>query len=1071
MTHYTKKRIETVSNSFRKNALSVAISALSTTLAGVRDGLKGGVYVTLIAGQVVTPVVWAELPTGLTNVQGGEINADAGNNATSATYAVVGSRVSADWTSFGISSDSSVTFNQQNTDAILVNQVTGNSLSNIAGELNATGHIILVNPNGVTLAGTSVIDVNSLVVSGLPVSSNLSSFLNGGSTKIDFNSGAGAVTIENGANLSGIDQGVVLVGGSIMNGAAITVSEFIGMGAGSSGTVTFDSDGIVGFEVSGDFDSSGTVDSNAIKSTGALTAQQIFLTAHNASSIYNNAINLEGTVAASEIKLDGDTVRLGAEVTLNDVSSSFDIDNDGSAVRELIIGNNASVTGAQADAIASKVTIESGNTTLSNAQLTGADNVITLGTADISITDVNDINLGGGSIEGTTGTDTFDVTGANALTSAGIDFTNVATVNAGNGSDQVNTNGATLFSDTGPAVDYALKTQQITFTAVENLDLDNGALAGSDTADTFEVTGSTLTANAISVTNAASAINAGAGDDAVTVNDANSTLAGTDNALNTASYQFTSIENADLTDSALTGTSGADIFDVTGANALTSAGIDFTNVVSVNADDGNDQVTTDAASLVAGTDEALSSNSISFTDIESADLSDGTLAGTANADSFDVTGTNALTSAGIDFTSVAAVNADDGADQVNTDGADASLFAELGNAVDYALETLGITFRGTENADLNGGTLAGSSEADSFEVTGTALTANGISVTNAASAINAGNGDDSVIVNDANSTLTGTNNVLNTASYQFTSIESADLTTNALTGTSGADTFDVTGANALTSADIDFTNVASVDAGIGSDQVNTSGATLVSDAGVAVENALTTQQVAFTAVENLDLANGTLTGSDAADSFEVNGAALTANAISVTSAASAINAGDGADVLTVNDANSTLTGSDNELDTANYEFSSVETVDLADNALTGTANADTFDVTGANALTSAGINFSNVAAVNADDGVDQVNTDGADASLFAELGNAVDYALETLGITFRETENADLNGGTLAGSSEADSFEVTGTTLTANGISVTNAASAINAGNGDDSADCIYFGRESGSGQWRTGRQ
>ena len=59
---------------------------------------------------------------------------------------------------------------------------------------------------------------------------------------------------------------------------------------------------------------------------------------------------------------------------------------------------------------------------------------------------------------------------------------------------------------------------------------------------------------------------------------------------------------------------------------------------------------------------------------------------------------------------------------------------------------------------------------------------------------------------------------------------------------------------------------------------------------------------------------------------------------------------------------------------------------------------DTFDVTGANALTSAGINFSNVdKTVNADDGVDQVNTDGADASLFAELGSAVDYALENSG--------------------------------------------------------------------------
>ena len=103
----------------------------------------------------------------------------------------------------------------------------------------------------------------------------------------------------------------------------------------------------------------------------------------------------------------------------------------------------------------------------------------------------------------------------------------------------------------------------------------------------------------------------------------------------------------------------------------------------------------------------------------------------------------------------------------------------------------GITFRETENADLNGGTLAGSSEADNFEVTGTTLTAT--TVTNAASGINAGSGD-TVTVNDASSALTGTDNALNTASYQFSSVEVADLTDSALTGTSGADTFDVTGA-------------------------------------------------------------------------------------------------------------------------------------------------------------------------------------------------------------------------------------------------------------------------------------
>ncbi|MEC8525647.1 MAG: hypothetical protein VXZ24_15555, partial [Pseudomonadota bacterium] len=615
-----------------------------------------------------------------------------------------------------------------------------------------------------------------------------------------------------------------------------------------------------------------------------------------------------------------------------------------------------------------------------NSTLTGTDNA--LNTTNYQFTSIEAVDLQSNALSGSGGADTFAVTGANALTSADIDFSNVASVDAGAGDDQVNTNGATLVSQADVAgtvsVDNALTTQQIAFTAVENLDLANGMLTGSDAADSFEVSDTVLTANGITVTNAASAIDAGAGDDIVTVNDANSTLTGTDNALNTAAYQFSSIEAADLK--------------------------------------GNDL--------------------------------------TSSTDDIDVTGENELTSASIDFTNVAAVNQAGNSNQISTDGADATLFAELGSAVENAIEALGIVLRDIVSADLGGGTLIGSSEADSFEVTGTALTANGITVTNAASAIDAGAGDDVVTVNDANSTLTGTDSGLNSAAYQFTSVESADLQNNALTGTDGVDTFDVTGANALTSAAIDFSNVASVDAGDGDDQVNTNGATLVSQADVAgavvVDNALLTQQIAFTAVENLDLANGTLAGSNATDSFEVTGTTLTANGITVTNAASAIDAGAGDDAVTVNDANSTLTGTDNALNTANYQFTSVETADLQSNELTGTTGADTFDVSGTNALTSAGINFTNVEVVNADEGADQVNTDGADASLFVELGSAVEYALETLGITFREAENANLNGGTLAGSDAADSFEVTGANLTANGIAVTNAASAIDAGTGDD---------------------
>ncbi|MDQ4425495.1 filamentous hemagglutinin N-terminal domain-containing protein, partial [Thalassolituus sp.] len=174
MTHYTKKRIETVSNSFRKNALSVAISALSTTLAGVRDGLKGGVYVTLIAGQVVAPVAWAanlpELaggPSPVTIDSSASIDGiEAGN---SAVYDVSGNRALANWTSFNIADEFGVEFIQSGPGSILVNQITG-SASEIAGLLKANGNIILVNPNGMTIAGTAIIDVNSLVVSGMGLS-------------------------------------------------------------------------------------------------------------------------------------------------------------------------------------------------------------------------------------------------------------------------------------------------------------------------------------------------------------------------------------------------------------------------------------------------------------------------------------------------------------------------------------------------------------------------------------------------------------------------------------------------------------------------------------------------------------------------------------------------------------------------------------------------------------------------------------------------------------------------------------------------------------------------------------
>ncbi|MEC8103603.1 MAG: filamentous hemagglutinin N-terminal domain-containing protein, partial [Pseudomonadota bacterium] len=607
--------------------MGVAISAFSTTVAGIRDGLKRGVYVALIAGQVVSPVVWAELPTGLSNVQGGTINADAGNTATNAIYNVGGARVSADWTSFGISNGSSLTF-VQDAKAILVNQVTGDSLSIIAGALNANGNIVLVNPNGITLTGTSVIDVNSLVVSAMGLSTEVGggtqAFFNGDAEAENYNNlllvktdANGKITIESGVKFTVDAEGTahtrnnkfIAIGAEVENSADIVVGNLIGLGAGGSGFVSFDQDGLVGFEISSD-----VVSENALKSLGDLTATNgtVLLSANASNATINSALNIEGTVQAASINIDADKITLGDidsteihGVELN-ASESLNLDQltsvrvahnadyslkgkavslsagysdvttqvlnpkeiiaNGSVVRLSDNGDLPETIGNLKFQEVSSVSLIGGSVSAdSDANLIAASELVlenSIETNGISFSGVSSVVLNSNTLTGTSGVDTFDVTGANALTSAGIDFTNVASVNAGDGDDQVNTNGAALVSEVqgagNVAVDNALLTQQIAFTAVENLDLANGTLTGSDAADSFEVTGTTLTANAINVTDAASAIDAGTGDDAVTVNDANSTLTGTDNALNTAAYQLTSIETANLNSNALTGTSGAD---------------------------------------------------------------------------------------------------------------------------------------------------------------------------------------------------------------------------------------------------------------------------------------------------------------------------------------------------------------------------------------------------------------------------------------------------------------------------------------------------------------------------------
>lgn len=76
-----------------------------------------------------------------------------------------------DWQSFNIGSKATVNILQHHLSDTLINRVVGNDLSQIYGKLNATGNVVLVNPNGMIFDG-AVINVGGFAASTADISLN-----------------------------------------------------------------------------------------------------------------------------------------------------------------------------------------------------------------------------------------------------------------------------------------------------------------------------------------------------------------------------------------------------------------------------------------------------------------------------------------------------------------------------------------------------------------------------------------------------------------------------------------------------------------------------------------------------------------------------------------------------------------------------------------------------------------------------------------------------------------------------------------------------------------------------------
>jgi len=310
--------------------------------------------------------------------------------------------------------------------------------------------------------------------------------------------------------------------------------------------------------------------------------------------------------------------------------------------------------------------------------------------------------------------------------------------------------------------------------------------------------------------------------------------------------------------------------------------------------------------------------------------------------------------------------------------ANAVNLVETGGTIDLSsrtvLDLIGINDLGSAGVLTGNGInteLVGTGGDDTFNLFGggSGSVSGGISF-NGITSIDASAGMDSVSTN-ADTALTGTSSEATTHSVTVSNFENLTSTNGNLVGTNGADeNFNLTGANSGDVNGIDFGGITAINAGTSTgDSLRTNAITTLT--GTAYE--ATTHSVTVSNLETLSATNGALNGSANTDSFTLTSSnAGTANSIAFSDV-TIIDAAGGSDSLSTN-AGTSINGV-NAVTTNSVFVSNFESLDANSNTLTGTAGAEAFILTGANAgsETSSGISFTEVASINAGGGDDTLD--------------------------------------------------------------------------------------------------
>ena len=258
-----------------------------------------------VTALLVTQEAAYALPTG-GQVVGGQASIASNNKTLNVNQS--SNRAILNWTGFDIGSDEQVNFNQPSAQSVTLNRVVGSqNPSQILGQLNANGTVMIVNPQGVFFGQGSQVNVGSLLATTSDIGN--ANFMAG--NYLFDTPGSPTASISNAGAIHIADSGLAaLVGPNVSNSGLINAR--LGkaqLASGDSFTLDLYGDGLINLQASPGLTQQLVENSGTIAAAGG----KVLLTTATAQNTVNSLVNMDGLIQANSVGEQNGQIVLYAE--------------------------------------------------------------------------------------------------------------------------------------------------------------------------------------------------------------------------------------------------------------------------------------------------------------------------------------------------------------------------------------------------------------------------------------------------------------------------------------------------------------------------------------------------------------------------------------------------------------------------------------------------------------------------------------------------------------------------------------------------------------------------------------